>query len=278
MNHESYDTEEPALGAPLQSPPVINVEGGHDLNDQIANMIHPLLYRTYIAAHILRLGTEARYSALIFLHRYVDAMNRNSSTLKRPTKWVAAACLFLASKAEEEPRRLRDMINLAHIVLDECDSGNNSKGKTGIIHLQQDPPPLNEGYWEAKKKIVETEQKVLRWLGFDAFVPHPHRAVALLIQHLSLIDQELMAPIVARRLNDSLFHAPALRHSVLELASAAIELAQLELGGKVTRMKQGWWHQYGVSDARLQETMIQLQDATNVLERLSRNQTTPLQT
>lgn len=229
--------------------------------------IRPLLYRMYIACYILRLGTEARFSALVFLHRYIRAVakeNTKNSHDRTDWRWVCAACLFLACKASEEPRRLRDVINLAHMMeWNETD---------GTINLQGEPPHLNEQYWEAKKKIVETEQVVLRWLAFDVSVSHPHRAVFLLLEKEGTRD-ELM-PVAFRRLNDILFHGPALQHSVLELASAAIELAreEVQVGNadmNETTVTENWLKQYNISNESFLTTKNHLIEATNLLKEYS---------
>ena len=39
-----------------------------------------------------------------------------SANHARDFKWIFSACLFLACKSEEEPRRLRDVINCAHMI------------------------------------------------------------------------------------------------------------------------------------------------------------------
>jgi hypothetical protein len=264
MESQANLLKDPALGALLCLPSPTGDEGGHTgAVDPITEKIRPLLYRIYVATHILKLETETRYSALVLLHRYAHAVHRRHGKLQQPTRWVGAACIFLATKSEEEPRRLRDMINLAHMVL----ADNNSETfDSTIINMDKEPPPLDEGYWDTKKKIVETEQTVLRWLGFDAFVPHPHRAVALMLQHLPPDKQELLAPIVDRRLNDGLFHGPALRHRVLELAVGAIELAQQELGETMPHMELGWWKRYRVSDGEIKKAMTNLQEATGLLK------------
>ena len=250
-----------------------DVVGLDDVVD-VTTVLRPLVCRMYIACTILRLGTETRYAALVYLHRYFHAtmtreQPRTGSVLQRPSPWVAAACLFLATKSQEEPRRLRDVINLAHILLDESTtttSGLNEEANGAIICIDKEPPLLDETYWELKKKLVETEQIVLRWLGFDLFVPHPHRTVALMIRHLPTAHQDLIFPEAARRLNDALFSmgGSALRHNTLELATAAIELAQQRVGrDKVDRRTpEGWWRRYNVSDANHRQAMNDLEAAT----------------
>jgi hypothetical protein len=266
----------------------------------------------YIACHILRLGTEARFSALVFLHRFAMAHDANDNGTDNDNdndtddiewNWVAAACLFLACKAEEEPRRLRDVINLAHMILtststapaapDDDDKDDHDKYGTEIT-LHPEPPHLNEAYWVAKKKIVETEQVVLRWLGFDVSVSHPHRAVALLLKDMdnketTQAQKDKVMLIAFRRLNDALFHGPALQHLALELACAAIELAKdeheheyeavVKVDDEVTitaaAAPEGWWKRYNVSDAGLSKTKQDLQTATNLLKEFSEQQAKP---
>ena len=265
----------PLYGSIMSTLGAVN-DGGADGGVDVTTLLQPLLCRMYIACTILRLGTEARYAALVYLHRYFHATTtrkRAGTVVERPSPWVAAACLFLATKSQEEPRRLRDVINLAHILLDEttttpATSGGINKAGSGktIIGIDKEPPLLDETYWELKKKLVETEQIVLRWLGFDLFVPHPHRTVSLMIRHLRKAHQDLIFPEAARRLNDALFSmgGSALRHSTLELATAAIELAQQHVArNTVDRIiPEGWWRRYIVSDATQRQAMDDLEAAT----------------
>lgn len=203
-----------AFNAPLE---IIN-------GNQPGPTILPVLCRLYLAANILQFDVEPRFSALVFLHRYATAIGEEELAQYKTIsdwKWVGAACLFLACKADEEPRRLRDVINLAEMLFLNEDMENN------WITMSKNPPGLNDRYWEAKKKVVETEQMVLRWIMFNISVAHPHRAVVLLLEKET--QKELLIPVAFRHLNDALFHSPALTFGVLEMAVAAIELAEEEV-------------------------------------------------
>jgi hypothetical protein len=178
--------------------------------------LRPLLSGLFVACNMLQVSVETRFTAAVLLHRYYAACPVGQRT--DAVQWVVASCLFLACKTEEEPRRLRDVINCAHMIrwekeaISSSDRGtrkrprnsgdaalqndqtNASTGISGKIHatstvagpctVQWDPQPpsLDETYWEGKETIVRTEQNVLRWLAFDTVVSHPHRAVIVILQ------------------------------------------------------------------------------------------------
>ena len=89
------------------------------------NLVRPMIYRMLIASNTLRMDAETRFTAIVLWHRYCDAViptydNGDAATIflcSDDAAWAAAACLFLASKVEEEPLRLRDIINVAHMYL-----------------------------------------------------------------------------------------------------------------------------------------------------------------
>ena len=196
--------------------------------------VRPMIYRMLIASNTLRLDTETRFTAIVLWHRYCAAIHLanpdDEQTTRMPTTsrsdeaaWAAAACLFLACKVEEEPLRLRDIINVAHMFLRDHSStrdqngslngsssplvvsqqpqqstSNNHQNDNGnengklnskspiIVRVNGAPPRLDEDYWNTKEKIVRAEQLILRFVGFDTFVSKPHRAVPILLEELQL--------------------------------------------------------------------------------------------
>jgi len=222
-------------------------------------IILPVLCRLYLAADILQFDVEPRFSALVFLHRYATAIGDEGLEKYKTIsdwKWVGAACLFLACKADEEPRRLRDVINLAEMLFVIEDDEN-------WIKMSEHPPGLNERYWEAKKKVVETEQLVLRWIMFNISVAHPHRAVVLLLE--KAMQRDVLITAAFRHLNDALFHAPALTFSALELAVAAIELAEeeVQLPPKVPSLNLQ--QRYNISQEKVSAAKLEQKEAANRL-------------
>jgi len=259
-------------------------------------LVRPMICRLFIASHTLRMDTETRFTAVVLWHRYCSARTTSVSATaaaaaaaasnndndddtgrfagvfhddKDDDVWTAAACLFLASKVEEEPLRLRDIINVAHMILKgrsstivdtkngpqppaetmirvDRTSAKSDNTNTNVLPISisvcQNPPPLDEHYWKTKEQIVRAEQIVLRWIGFDTFVSKPHRAVPILLESkpellcqtwglllLVVVPCDQLVPMAWKRLNDGLFYSTALQHSVVELACAAIGLAVEEI-------------------------------------------------
>ncbi len=106
------------------------------------------MVRVWIAGKILELGMETKFTALVLLHRYWNAFesiidtishSRSNTKEKQPEddwKWVASACLFLACKAEEEPRRLRDVINVSYMLQFGIDGSDSSNSNSQIRQYQ----------------------------------------------------------------------------------------------------------------------------------------------
>lgn len=248
-------------------------------NDGHDEAVRPIICRLLVASSTLRLRVETCFSAVVLWHRYIVAVSsaNDQQTTAPPTDltWEAAACLFLACKAEEEPRRMRDVINISRMFLQDqqqsiplsneqnqvaastpesaiIPDGNGAKppGKSLILHAGQYPPPLDDHYWESKPVIVRAEQKVLRWLGFDVSVSKPHRVVQFLLREPKIeegllrrrsVTHDQIAPIAWRRLNDALFFANALRHSVMALAAASVDLAVEEITTSSKDSSCPWW-------------------------------------
>ena len=182
-----------------------------------------LCHLLLVATDVLRLSPETIYTACVLLHRYVLA-NGEDDSLAEP-HWIIAACLLLACKSEEEPRRLRDFINCASIfsISKEKNGGDNNITQ---IEWNPVPLPLDEGYWEKKSKIVDTEQLVLRWIEFDVSVSHPHRAVVLFLNDLGQTNN--VVSVAWKRLNDGVWRVAALQHPAWLLAIAAIRFVVVQ--------------------------------------------------
>lgn len=221
--------------------------------------LQPLLCKLWIGCHVLELGEETSFTALVLLHRYyyfyceqLQQQRDKDDEASYDWKWIGAACLVLGMKAEEEVRRLRDVINVAHML----DFGMDKTSTSLTFDVSSDPPELNESYWKAKESIVATEQMVLRVLQFDVLVGHPHRLVVLIAEDWGLPDAVVQQ--AWRHLNDALLYAPALTVGALPVACAAVELV----------IKRGPDTYYDSGAGCVKRAMLNLKAATEHLERM----------
>jgi hypothetical protein len=199
LNGPSFDEESDLT---LRSPLAVSVSRIGSEHDR---KVHSTLCGLLIGCRVLRLSVETQFTAACLLHRYYIYNPEEDQS-----KWVLAACLFLAAKTENQARRLRDVVNCA------------SQISFDPISWNPQPPNLDEEYWKAKQQIIETEKIVLRWLAFDTVVSHPHRAVVVLLDP----DPDPTVAVDAfKRLNNAIFYAKALTHPVMCLAGAAVQLA-----------------------------------------------------
>ena len=106
----------------------------------------------------LRLPQLSIATAIVFYHRFYA---RESYEVYERFQ-VATTCLFLASKVEETPKKLKDVIIEAYKVQH---------------NTVQPPDPDSQELWKLKEQILICERELLRVLGFDLSVEHAYRPV-----------------------------------------------------------------------------------------------------
>jgi hypothetical protein len=244
-----------------------------------------LLCRMRIACHVLELKLETRFVSIVLLHRFAQS----KTTTEPVTSMVAAACLLLGCKVEDDLRRLRDIVNIEAIILGHCRFdlvGDDHQGVESTtrkeegeisssareIWIRSTPPALNDKYWKSKESLVATEQDVLRVLQFDCSVPHPHRAVSILLMMNEGASIKFLIQEAWRYLDNSLFYSAALQHEVLPMACAAILLAVEDSDEESARPSEWkmyaaetlWWHDYGVKDLQVEFAKRDLKQAARL--------------
>ena len=89
------------------------------------------------------------------------------------------ACIYLSSKIEENPRCIRDVMNVFyHIKL--VQSGKVIK-----------PMPIDENYYNNKNQVIKAERRILKELGFCVHVKHPHKIIFIYLQAMECMQSEL---------------------------------------------------------------------------------------
>ncbi|KAM9089087.1 cyclin-L1 isoform 3-T3 [Megaptera novaeangliae] len=120
------------------------------------------------AGILLRLPQVAMATGQVLFHRFFYS----KSFVKHSFEIVAMACINLASKIEEAPRRIRDVINVFHYL-------RQLRGK-------RTPSPLilDQNYINTKNQVIKAERRVLKELGFCVHVKHPHKIIVMYLQVL----------------------------------------------------------------------------------------------
>lgn len=219
--------------------------------------INNLLSKIYVACHTLAISTEARWTAFVLFHRCLNVYTHsdtNSNTChndperKQRLANLASASVFLACKLSNETRRIRDVINI-HQMLNFDDISDTKE-----IHLQDQPPSLDETYWETKAHVVKHEQDLLRIIGFNVTIEFPHRVIVAIWEEM--IDgqfvqssKELSYSVLQncwKHLNDVMFSGNCmriLRASVLGcvVLSHVLEKHGLNESGNMERLNWYEW-------------------------------------
>jgi Cyclin, N-terminal domain len=128
------------------------------------------------ACRILKLPRVATATALVFFHRFYA----KHSFSKHDRFEVAVACILLAAKTEESPRKI---VN----VLEECHKLRSRAMAAGRISTHGDPhtkassiEPLDnrsEEFSKLKERVLLLERVVLHTIGFELSVDHPYKFI-----------------------------------------------------------------------------------------------------
>ena len=95
-----------------------------------------------------------------------------NSLVRHNMETTAMGCVCLASKIEEAPRRIRDVINVF----------NHIKQVSSQKPIQ--PVILDQNYVALKNQVIKSERRVLKELGFCVHVKHPHKIIVMYLQVL----------------------------------------------------------------------------------------------
>ncbi|XP_016300342.1 cyclin-L2 [Sinocyclocheilus anshuiensis] len=161
------------------------------------------------AGILLRLPQVAMATAQILFHRFFYC----KSFVRHCAETVAMACLQLASKIEEEPRRVRDVLNVFQHLKDAA--GDRRRG----------PMLLDDGYVSRKSNVIKAERRVLKELGFCVHVKHPHKVIVMYLQVVECEKNTRLLQMAWNYMNDSLRTDVFLRFRAETIACACIFLS-----------------------------------------------------
>ncbi|TGZ65745.1 hypothetical protein CRM22_005715 [Opisthorchis felineus] len=188
---------------------------------------------------LLRLPQVALATAQVLYQRFFYS----KSFVRHFYEHYAMACIFLAAKLEECPRRIRDVINVFHHIRQ--------------IREQRIPTPvmLDQSYSNLKNQVIKAERRLLKELGFCVHAKHPHK---LVICYLQALEQEKNAKFVQcawNYMNDSLRTDLFVRYLPEAIACACIYLASCKLGIPLPR-HPAWWEMFAVDEESVREISL----------------------
>ncbi|GAX75351.1 hypothetical protein CEUSTIGMA_g2795.t1 [Chlamydomonas eustigma] len=157
---------------------------------------------------------------------------------------MAAACTFVASKLEECPRRLRDIL----MVFDRQFKRGSKYERSGIPVLE----PATRDYLAAKDTVIRYERELLRAFGFIVHAEHPHNFVINYVHFLGG-DNEFMQ-LAWNILNDSLRTTLCVRFKAEVVACGAIFYAARKMQVALPESVP-WWDLFSCSTEQLVEVV-----------------------
>lgn len=131
---------------------------------------------------------------------------------------TAMSCVCLASKIEEAPRRIRDVINVFHHI-------KQVRAQKPITALL-----IDQHYVTLKTQVIKAERRVLKELGFCVHVKHPHKLIVMYLQVLCFEKNQMMMQMAWNFMNDSLRTDVFVRYQPETIACACIYLTARKLG------------------------------------------------
>ncbi|XP_067092727.1 cyclin-L1-like isoform X3 [Osmerus mordax] len=189
------------------------------------------------AGILLRLPQVAMATGQILFQRFYYC----KSFVRHCAEMVAMACVHLASKIEEEPRRVRDVLNVFHHLK------HSKSGKRTRV-----PMPLDAGYISMKAQVIKAERRVLKELGFCVHVKHPHKIIVMYLQVLECEKDTKLVQTAWNYMNDSLRTDVFLRFSAETVACACIYLSARSLQIPMPDQPP-WFLLFGASEEDLRE-------------------------
>ncbi|XP_013398667.1 cyclin-T1 [Lingula anatina] len=200
-----------------------------------------LSYRQQAANFIQDMGQRLQVTqlcintAIVYMHRFY--MFQSFSKFHRNS--MSAACIFLAAKVEEQPRKLEHVIKVAHM----C--------------LHREPLDVkSEAYLEQAQELVINENILLQSLGFDVSIDHPHTHVVKTCQ-LVRASKDLAQTSYFLATNSLHLTDMCLRHKPTVVACVCIHLACKWSSWQIPKSSEGrdwfWYVDKSVTMKQLDE-------------------------
>lgn len=188
------------------------------------------------AGILLKLPQVAMATGQIYLQRFYYA----KSFVRYPMETMAMGSIYLASKVEEKPCRIRDVINVFHHIKQ--------------VRSQKTIGPLivDQNYIELKNQVIKAERRILKELGFCVHVKHPHKLIVVYLQLLTYERNRQLMQMAWNYMNDALRTDVFMRFSPETIACACIYLTARKIGLPLPNSPH-WFSLFKVSEEDMRE-------------------------
>ncbi|XP_050667957.1 cyclin-L1 [Leptidea sinapis] len=166
------------------------------------------------AGILLKLPQVAMATGQMYLQRFYYS----KSFVRYPMETTAMGSIYLASKVEEKPCRIRDVINVFHHIKQ--------------VRAQRTISPLivDANYIELKNQVIKAERRILKELGFCVHVKHPHKLIVVYLQLLQYEKNKHLMQMSWNYMNDALRTDVFMRFPPETIACACIYLTARKIG------------------------------------------------
>ncbi|XP_032454271.1 cyclin-L1 isoform X2 [Nasonia vitripennis] len=188
------------------------------------------------AGILLRLPQVAMATGQVIFQRFYYS----KSLVRHNMETTAMACVCLASKIEEAPRHIRDVIN----VFNHIKQVGNQKSITPVI--------LDQNYVALKNQVIKAERRVLKELGFCVHVKHPHKIIVMYLQVLGYEKNKALMQQCWNYMNDSLRSDVFIRYEPETVACACVYLGARQLRLPLPS-SPAWFSLFKVTEASIRD-------------------------
>jgi cyclin L len=193
------------------------------------------------AGILLKLPQVAMATGQIYLQRFYYS----KSFVRYPMEAMAMGSVYLASKVEEKPCRIRDVINVFHHIKQ--------------VRAQRTITPLivDQNYIELKNQVIKAERRILKELGFCVHVKHPHKLIVVYLQLLQYEKNRQLMQFAWNYMNDALRTDVFMRFTPETIACACIYLTARKIGLPLPNNPH-WFSLFKVPEEDIREVCVRI--------------------
>lgn len=193
------------------------------------------------AGILLKLPQVAMATGQIYLQRFYYS----KSFVRYPMETTAMGSIYLASKVEEKPCRIRDVINVFHHIKQ--------------VRAQKTISPLivDQNYIELKNQVIKAERRILKELGFCVHVKHPHKLIVVYLQLLQYEKNRQLMQMAWNYMNDALRTDVFMRFPPETIACACIYLTARKIGLPLPNNPH-WFSLFKVTEEDIREVSLRI--------------------